>query len=206
MSHNLFIRPRRWCNKSVSDANGTAGLADVTDDWGQLLARANAGDARAYSQFLKTITPVLRGIVRARAAGLEDTTREDILQEVLIAVHLKRNTWQDGSPARPWVYAIARYKVVDAYRARGSKIDLPIDDFADELAAVPVADPTEATDMEKVIDLLDPRAAEIVRMIGLRGATTEETGQAMGMTEGAVRVALHRALKALAALRKRHIE
>jgi DNA-directed RNA polymerase specialized sigma24 family protein len=60
--------------------------------------------------------------------------------------------------------------------------------------------------MEKLIGMLDDRAAGIVRMIGLDGQSTAETGARLGMTEGAVRVALHRALKALAALRERHVE
>jgi RNA polymerase sigma-70 factor (ECF subfamily) len=177
----------------------------VTDDWGKLLADANAGDARAYAHFLRTIAPVLRGIVRARGTGLGEAGCEDVVQEILLAVHLKRHTWQVGAPVRPWLYAIARYKVVDAFRARGHGIDLPIDDFADGLAAEAGTDPTEAADMEKMIAMLDARSARIVRMIGLDGASAAETGQALGMSEGAVRVALHRALKALAALRERHV-
>lgn len=83
------------------------------DDWGTLLAEANSGDSRAYSAFLRTITPVLRGIVRAKAGVLGEAICEDVLQEVLLAVHLKRHTWQSGAPVRPWLYAIARYKVVE---------------------------------------------------------------------------------------------
>jgi RNA polymerase sigma-70 factor (ECF subfamily) len=175
------------------------------DDWGKLLEEANAGDARAYEQFLRAVTPVLRGIVRARGTGLGPAGCEDVVQEVLLAIHLKRHTWTVGAPVRPWLYAITRYKVADAFRARGRKIDLPIEDFADELVAEAGPDPTEAADMTKMIGMLDSRSAEIVRMIGLNGASTAETGQALRMTEGAVRVALHRALKTLSVLSERHV-
>ncbi|MCU0853364.1 MAG: sigma-70 family RNA polymerase sigma factor [Rhodobacteraceae bacterium] len=175
------------------------------DDWGKLLEEANAGDARAYEQFLRAVTPVLRGIVQARGTGLGPAGCEDVVQEVLLAIHLKRHTWTVGAPVRPWLYAITRYKVADAFRARGRKIDLPIEDFADELVAEAGPDPTEAADMTKMIGMLDSRSAEIVRMIGLNGASTAETGQALSMTEGAVRVALHRALKTLSVLSERHV-
>jgi RNA polymerase sigma-70 factor (ECF subfamily) len=176
------------------------------DDWGSLLALANTGDSRAYAAFLRTITPVLRGVVRAKAGGLGEAVCEDVLQEVLLAVHLKRHTWQEGAPVRPWLYAIARYKVVDAFRARGGRVEVPIEDFDEVFAAEAGPDPTEAADMAKMIGLLDDRSGRIVRMIGIEGASTAEAGQALNMTEGAVRVALHRAFKTLASLRERHMK
>lgn len=175
------------------------------DDWGRLLALANSGDTRAYATFLRTITPVLRGVVRAKGGGLGEAVCEDVLQEVLLAVHLKRHTWQTDAPVRPWLYAIARYKVVDAFRARGGKVELPIEDFDDSLAADAGPDPTEAADMARMIGMLDDRSGRIVRMIGIDGVSAAEAGQALNMTEGAVRVALHRAFKTLAALRERHL-
>lgn len=176
-----------------------------TDDWAPLLRAANAGDARAYATFLRAVTPVLRGIVRARGQSLGAAACEDILQDVLLALHLKRQTWDPSLPVRPWLYAIARHKVTDAFRARGARIDVPVEDFAETLAAEPDADPTEARDVEKMIGFLEPRAAAIVRGIGLEGASIAETGARHGLSEGAVRVALHRALKQLAVLRERHV-
>jgi DNA-directed RNA polymerase specialized sigma24 family protein len=88
---------------------------------------ANRGDAVAYRRLLDAITPVLRGVVRARGASLGHEAREDVVQEVLLAVHLKRQTWREDQPLRPWLYAIARHKVVDAFRARGQRVDLPIE-------------------------------------------------------------------------------
>jgi len=149
---------------------------------------------------------MLRGLVRARGASLGEAGCEDVVQEVLLAIHLKRHTWDQAAPVRPWLYAIARYKVVDAFRARGRRIDLPIEDFVEVLPAAPDRDPTEAADMAKMIGMLDGRSETIVRKIGLEGASMAETGAALSMSEGAVRVALHRALKTLAVLRERHIE
>jgi RNA polymerase sigma-70 factor (ECF subfamily) len=181
-------------------------MTDTPEEWARLLQAANTGDSRAYAAFLHAVTPVLRGIVRARGRMLGEAACEDVLQEVLLAIHLKRQTWQPDAAVRPWLYAITRYKVVDAYRARGKRIDLPVEDFADVLPAPDDADPTEAADMLKMIGMLDSRAGVVVRMIGLEGASFAETGKKLSMTEGAVRVALHRALKRLAVLRGRHVE
>jgi RNA polymerase sigma factor (sigma-70 family) len=192
--------------KAARGAKCRAVMTGQIDGWEQLLAAANGGDARAYTRFLQAITPILRGIVRAKGGGLGEAACEDVVQEVLLAVHLKRHTWAPQAPVRPWLYAITRYKVVDAFRARGRKVDLPIDDFTEVLAADVGPDPTEAADMDKMIGMLDGRSAEIVRKIGLEGVSVAETGRALTMSEGAVRVALHRALKTLAILRERHVK
>ncbi|MCB1395693.1 MAG: sigma-70 family RNA polymerase sigma factor [Rhodobacteraceae bacterium] len=167
---------------------------------------ANRGDQRAYVGLLRAITPVVRGIVRARGGALGPDGCEDIVQEVLLTIHLKRQTWREDAPLRPWLYAVTRHKVIDAFRARGSRIDLPVDDYAEVLPAPEGPDPFEAQDMDRVIGQLEPRAAQIVRAIGIDGDSAAETGARLGMSEGAVRVALHRALKSLARLRERMIE
>lgn len=174
--------------------------------WDELMRAANRGDSRAYAQVLAAISPVVRGIVRARGAALGAESCEDVVQEVLLTVHLKRHTWHEDAPLRPWLYAVTRHKVVDAFRARGQRITLPVEDLAEVLAAPEGADPFEAQDMERVIDRLEPRAAAIVRAIGIDGDSTAEIGVRLGMSEGAVRVALHRALKSVARLRERMIE
>lgn len=181
-------------------------MVERTDDWETLLTTANAGDSRAYAKFLLAVAPILRGVVRARGGRLGDAECEDIVQEVLLAVHLKRHTWHAASPVRPWLYAITRYRVVDAFRARGRRVDLPIEDFADDLAADAGPDPTDAMDMAKVIGMLDDRSAMIVRRIGIEGVSVAETGQSLRMSESAVRVALHRAMETLALRRERHVK
>jgi len=167
---------------------------------------ANRGDAVAYRLLLKAVTPMLRGVVRARGASLGPESCEDVVQEVLLAIHLKRQTWREDAPLRPWLYAIARHKVADAFRARGHRIDLPIEAFMDVLPACDAPDPSVARDIEKVLGQLEPRAADIVRGFGLRGETVAQTALRLQMNEGAVRVALHRALKTIARLRERMME
>ncbi len=171
-----------------------------------LLRQANRGDQRAYASFLREITPIIRGIARSRGTGLGDDICEDIVQETLLAVHQKRQTWREDLPVRPWLYAIVRYKVIDAFRARGRAVHVNIDDFAEVIPAEPAVDPTERGDAERMVARLDGKSARIVRSIGLEGASVAETSVALGMTETAVRVALHRGLKRLAQLRGAMVE
>lgn len=176
------------------------------DDWESLMRAANRGDKTAYARFLNAVAPVLRGIIAARGRHLDPGHREDILQEVLLAIHLKRHTWREDAPLRPWLYALTRHKIIDAFRARGQRIAVDVDAYAEVLPAPPERDPTEAGDMERLIGRLDPRAAAIVRAIGLQGLSFAEAGGRLSMTEGAVRVALHRALQRLSELRRSMIE
>lgn len=170
------------------------------EDWDAWMRAANRGDRAAYARLLGRLAPVIRGIVRARGAGLGAEGCEDVVQEVMLAIHLKRHTWREDAPLRPWLYAVARHKVVDAFRARGGRVDLPVEDFAEVLPAPPDPDTLAKRDTDRLLARIEPRAAEIVRALALDGDSAAETGARLGMTEGAVRVALHRALKSLSRL------
>ena len=101
------------------------------------------------------------------------------MQETLLAIHQKRHTWREDMAVRPWLYAIVRYKVIDAFRARGRRVQVPIEEFSEVLAAAPEPDPTERSDAERVIGRLDPRSARILRAIGLEGASIAEVSAAL---------------------------
>lgn len=191
--------PARSCNVRALGRVLSEDMIVTEEDWSALLRAANAGDGRAYARFLSAVTPVLRHVVRARGPGLSDS-HEDIVQEVLLAIHLKRHTWAEDRPLRPWLYAIARHKTVDAFRRRGVAVHLPIEDWADRLEDEAVGDPTATRDTDRLLSSLEPRMAEIVRAARLEGEEAAAIGARLAMTEGAVRVTLYRAMKRLVAL------
>lgn len=176
---------------------------DTEVSWETLLARANDGDAAAFLRFLTEVTPMLRRLIRARAGGLPADLHEDVLQEVLLAVHLKRQSWQPQTPVRPWLYAVARHKIVDACRRRGRVVELPIEDVAHILAAAPGPSPLADRDAQRMLDMIDRRSATLVRAVKLEGRSADEVAAGLGLSAGAVRIALHRALKRLAGLAER---
>jgi RNA polymerase sigma-70 factor (ECF subfamily) len=124
---------------------------------------------------------------------------EDVVQETLLAVHLKRHTWDETRPFGPWLRAIAHHKLVDGLRRRGRRIEVPVEDFADVLPT-PAPDPDRSVgDAERYLQALSPKQRDVVRAVTLEGATAREAGLKLNMSEGAVRVTLHRGLAALAA-------
>lgn len=169
-------------------------------DWGDLMRAANQGDAIAYDRLLVSLLPVLRSVARRglARAGLPVAEAEDIVQETMLAVHLKRHTWDSTAPIAPWIHAIARNKLVDAMRRKGWRYHDLIDDFAESLpsaAAEPAPIPAK---LDGHLEKLPDRQRDVVRAISLDGASIRETADRLSMTEGAVRVALHRGLAALA--------
>ncbi len=170
-------------------------MDDRESRWAELLRRGNRGDGAAYGAFLTEVTPVLRRIAAARSPGLPDEI-EDIVQEILIAIHTKRHTWRDTGPVTPWLYAIARYKAADAFRRRG-RPSVPVEDMAEILADDRVPDASAGRDLGRLLTGIDARSAGIVRAIGLEGESASEVGLRFGMAEGAVRVAFHRAMQRL---------
>lgn len=169
------------------------------------MGRALDGDDVAYRRLLEALTPVLRAAaIRGFArAGLGTGDVEDVVQETLLAIHLKRHTWDRSQALMPWVVTIARNKLIDTLRRRGRRTELPVEDFAEILPAPPERDPTEAGDIDRLLSGLGDKQRDIVRSITVEDRSIAETARRLTMSEGAVRVALHRGLKALAALHGR---
>jgi RNA polymerase sigma factor (sigma-70 family) len=170
------------------------------NDWAVWMRAAMTGDAGAYRQFLASLAPHVRAVARSRcrSLGAPEGEVEDIVQEVLLTIHLKRGTWDRSRPIGPWVAAITRNKLIDILRQRGRHITLPIEDFMDSLRAEDPTPELSTREVDTLLGHLKPQQKEIVRSISLNGSSIRETADRLQMTEGAVRVTLHRALKALA--------
>jgi len=178
------------------------GLRGAEEEWALLMRAAINGDSSAYSLFLASLTPALRTVARRNCAriGLDSCEAEDVVQEVLLAIHLKRHTWDVDRPIGPWIMTIARNKLIDARRRRGNRPTLPIDDLADILTAEGTDDTMDRQDLDHLVGKLGERQQDLVRSLSMEGHSIQETAKRLNMSEGAVRVALHRAIKALAAL------
>ena len=120
------------------------------------------------------------------------------MQDILLAVHLKRHTWDPKAPFAPWLFAIARNKLIDALRRRGRRIFVNIDDFSETLPGDPVEETVPAGEVTAHLSTLPPRQRDVLQSIAVENASIRETAAKLSMTEGAVRVALHRGLSGLA--------
>lgn len=161
-----------------------------------LMRAALSGDEAAYADFLRRAAVFVRVVARAKIGSSADG--EDVVQETLLAIHLKRHTWRADEPITPWLAAITRYKVVDALRRRGRRAEVDIDDFNDHLEA-PAAEHGHEREIDRALESLAPRQRSVVSAVTVEGKSVRETAQSLGLTENAVRVTLHRGLSAISA-------
>jgi RNA polymerase sigma-70 factor, ECF subfamily len=164
-----------------------------------LMLPSLAGDAAAYRIFLDELTTHLRSYLRRRLRGLPEEV-EDLLQELLLAVHNKRHTYDPKQPLTAWVQAIARYKLVDLLRrrSRGDVLTDPLDED-DQVFATTANDAAEAHyDVAKLLRALPDRQRLPILYVKIEGASVTDTAVRTGMSESAVKVGIHRGLRALA--------
>lgn len=159
-----------------------------------------AGGTAAYQAFLKELSAYLRAFLRKRLAGSPDDV-EDIVQESLLAVHNQRHTYDADQPLTAWVHAIAKYKLVDLLRRRKG-LELRTDSLDEEIDLLSSTD-TEAAearrDIAKLLEQLPERQRLPIVYVKLEGLSVVEAAQRTGMSVSAVKVGVHRGLKALAA-------
>ncbi len=162
-----------------------------------LLAAARAGDSTAYATLLSSLAGLLRPFVR-RHLQRHDSDVEDVLQDVLLAIHIRRESYDASrQPMTAWVYAIARYKVIDHLRREGLRAHIPIDGMDDLFAA----DTADAGDAQRDVDALVARLPEqqrrAVRLVKLDELSVGEAAAETGLSETAVKVNVHRGIKNL---------
>lgn len=164
-----------------------------------LLVRGLAGDASAYRECLKALSAHLRAFFRRRLIRLPDEV-EDLVQETLLAVHNQRHTYDAGQPLTAWVHAIARYKLIDLLRRRAVRDALndPLDDDAELFAASETEAADARRDITRLIERLPESQRRVIVHMKLEGLSVVETARMTGMSESAVKVGVHRGLKALA--------
>ena len=164
-----------------------------------LMLQSLAGDAAAYRIFLDELTARLRSYLRRRLGGLPDEV-EDLLQELLLAVHNKRHTYDPKQPLTSWVQAIAHYKLVDLLRrrSRSNALTDPLDEDDQVFATTANAATDAKYDVEKLLRGLPDRQRLPILYVKIEGASVTDTAIRTGMSESAVKVGIHRGLKALA--------
>lgn len=174
-------------------------MASEEDVLAELMRAALRGDGTAYNAFLRRAAELTRRVVTRRLGSTWPSGVEDVVQETLLAIHLKRHTWRTAEPILPWLATIARYKAIDACRRRGVRVELPVEDFAETLAGPDDSHSFEDTQhIEMAVGTLSSGQQRVVRAIALEGHSISEAAQALGMKETAVRVAFHRGLSTIA--------
>jgi RNA polymerase sigma-70 factor (ECF subfamily) len=198
--HNVFERPVSQDGNGEINVVTTVGVAEK-DDWSDLMRSAVQGNSVAYYSLLRAITPVLRATARRALAqaGQPVDQSEDIVQDTLLAIHLKRHTWDTKTQLAPWLFAIARKKLIDSIRRRRGRVFVNIDDFSEIVPTGTALETFPASEIDGHVDELPLQPREVLHLIAIDGVSIKATAKKLSMSEGAVRVALHRALSKLAA-------
>jgi len=166
-----------------------------------LLIRGLDGEAPVYQAFLMEMSTHLRAFFRKRLTRLPDEV-EDLVQESLLAIHNKRHTYDVDQPLTAWVHAIAKYKLVDLLRRRASRERLtdPLDDETDFFSSADSEASEARRDLGKLLGQLPDRQRLPIVHTKLEGLSVTEAAQLTGMSESAIKIGVHRGMKALAAL------
>ena len=155
------------------------------------------GDAAAHTALLRALVPLLGAFFRRRLPGAAADV-DDLIQETLLAIHEKRGTYDRGRPFTAWLYAVARYRLIDHCRRRRATSS------TEDLAEILATEGFEAVlsahlDVEQLLGSLSPKQARAIRDTHLEGLSVAEAAKNAALSESDIKVSVHRGLKALAA-------
>lgn len=188
------------CSISAEHSRADISLdARGADPLAQLMQAAQCGDQAAYSVLLRAIIPLVRGYIVRRYSFLGHADIDDIVQDVLISIHAVRSTFDPDRSFKPWLYAIAHHRVVDAIRRRALRAKNEVAseqvsfDNARNLAsdAAPFGD---SSTLYYALCALPRTQRTAVELLKLKEMSLKEAAAEIGSTVGALKVSTHRAM------------
>jgi RNA polymerase sigma-70 factor (ECF subfamily) len=190
---------------SVESWARAADSKGVTPSWAgaapfpETVAAAARGDERAFTQLWRWLHPSLTRYLQVVAPW----EWEDVASEVWYSVARDLGSFSGDERAfRAWALTIARHRTIDAARRRARRVEtVPITDVdraGDGDASTPVTRHVELAEVMAVLQKLPPSQAEVLALRVVGGLTVAEAAEALGKSEGAVRVLSHRGLRHLA--------
>lgn len=157
------------------------------------------GDAIAYAQLLETLSKIIRNYLYGRINRESDI--EDIVQETLLSIHKARHTYDWTRPLKPWVLAIANYRMNDFlrkyYRVQKKEV-VDYDTIANVFAEEDVTEQRADTEqLQNALNQLPEKQRRIVTLMKVQGYSAKEVAKEMNMSVSAVKVSAHRSYKKL---------
>ena len=164
-----------------------------------LMVASLGGDAASYRLLLDRLSSRLRAYFKGKLArfGRGATEAEDLVQEVLLAIHLKRHTYDTGEPLTPWVHTIARYKLIDYLRRTRMAANVPLNEESEVLAHDDNAGTESSHDIRKLLGRLPEKVRCSIECVKLEGRSVAEAAQRCGISESGVKINIHRGLRSL---------
>ena len=170
-----------------------------------LIAGSLAGDDQAFGKLYDKYIDEIYRFILMRVRSNEEA--QDLTNEVFLKIwqYISTND-SDIDNVRAFLYRMARNIVIDGYRKSGKEVLALDDDMIESL-------PDESIDLEgeiekedelksvlSVVDKLPDHQRELILMKYVQDLSVKEIAQVLEKSRGAVRVALHRAVKKLKTL------
>ena len=164
-----------------------------------LMVAALQGNGNAHHALLTRLAVKLRGFF-GRRLGRDAADVEDLVQEVLIAVHTRRDTYDTSRPLTSWVYAIAHYKLTDCLRRNSRRDYVPLEDTLELFTPDETEQCSAQRDLAHILAMLPETQQQAIKLTRIEGLSTAEAAQRCGQSESLIKVNVHRGLKRLMAL------
>jgi RNA polymerase sigma factor (sigma-70 family) len=186
-----------------ADAAGKAQRAANDLRLAALMQAAQDGDRIAYAGLLRELVPLLQRLMRRRLGFLQPSDREDLVQDILLSLHAARATYDPRRPFTPWLMSIAHHRMVDRAR-RHTRVwanEVLVDEFADsafdEVSDLPDSEYGDSEQVRQAVKGLPAGQRTAIELLKLRELSLKEAANVSGMSVSALKVAAHRAIKAL---------
>lgn len=178
-------------------------MTTAEKDLKALMLASLDGDAASHRALLVRLSQRLRAYYKRRLAsiGRSASEAEDLVQEAILAIHIKRHTYDPSDPFTPWVHAIARHKLIDFLRrTRASFANVPLDAAEEVMAHDDHVGVESSYDLRRLLQRLPKNIKCSMEAVKLDGLSVAEAAQRCGISESGVKVNIHRGLKTLAVL------
>lgn len=169
----------------------------------ELLLKVASGDKEAFGQLYDFYAPKIFRFVRLKVGSqvlAEDLTSESFLR---IWEYLKKEEKEIEESFQALLYKIARNLLVDHYKRKSSQEILLDDDFKDFLLKQPARDEIRskesAEEIHKALVQVKDEYQNVIIWYYIDELSVPEIAKIMDKSQGAIRVLIHRALKALKA-------
>lgn len=163
------------------------------DNWHSLMLSSLEGDKADYRILLGEVKIWLEAFFRKR---VHHDAVDDLVQDTLLAIHNKKQTFDVKREFMPWLVAVARHKWIDRIRKNLRYIEVELDaDFASEIKT----ETSAKYDVQKLLNALPHKQAQIIEMVKLQELTNEEVAEKLGLSVSAVKVIIHRGIKTMQA-------
>jgi RNA polymerase sigma factor (sigma-70 family) len=173
------------------------------DRLGSLMCAAQRGDATAYRELLREITPRVRRVIARQRGFSRAEDVEDLVQEVLLSLHAVRATYDPARPFMPWLLAIVRNRLADGGRRywRTAAHEVQIDDADVTFAQAATNFGEDSSDdlaaLDHALRALPSGQRQAIELVKLQELSLKEAAATSGATIGALKVAVHRGMVAL---------